>query len=339
MKELHCGVDIHKEDYVGCIMDSKENIVHEGSFPSTKDGAQGFMCGIPVKAVAIEACGMWRAAMKIFRELGYEVKLTSPKKTKEIAGKKKTDKIDAKTLANLLRTGYLPEVYIPSDEMLKLRDIARHKESLTTMRVEVQNRIKSYMLREGIKYPKKLWSVKGLKWLSKIEDPNIKNWLRIYHNFVAEQNETMKRIRRISNKRRLTNLLMTLPGVAEFSALMILAEIADINRFETPKQLVMYAGLCPGVYQTGNTERDVKNQAVNKHLKWIITECSGRAAIMKGTRFQRHYAKINKRKGSKVARRSTARKMLTIIWHMLKNEEPYNASQNEEVARAPPGSN
>ncbi len=326
MKKLYAGVDIHKEDYVGCILDEKEKIVDEGNFPSTKEGAQVFMCSMPVKAVAIEACGMWRGAMKIFRDLGYEVKLASPKKTKDIAGVKKTDKIDAKTLARLLKTGFLQEVYIPNDEMLKLRDITRHKENLTIMRVEVQNRIKSYMLREGIKYPKKLWSVKNLEWLSKIEDLNIQNWLRLYHNFVAEERETLKRIKAISRSKRLTNLLMTLPGVAEFSALMILAEIADIGRFETPKQLVMYAGLCPGIYQTGDTERDVKNNAANKHLKWIITECSGRASIMKETRFQRHYAKINKRKGSKVARRSTARKMLTIIWHMLKNQEDYHAS-------------
>ena len=126
MKELYAGVDIHRDNYVGCIIDDKKNIVVEKCFPPTKEGAQSFFCGMPVKAVAIEACEMWRAALKLFREQGYEVKLTSPQKTKDIAGKKKTDKIDAKTLANLLRTGFLPEVYIPNDEMLKLRGI--HKD-------------------------------------------------------------------------------------------------------------------------------------------------------------------------------------------------------------------
>jgi len=107
---------------------------------------------------------------------------------------------------------------------------------------------------------------------------------------------------------------------------MILGEIADIKRFSDPKKLAMYAGLCPGKYQTGNTERDVKTNAVNKWLKWIVTECSGRAATLKNTRFQYHHAKIKGRKNAKVARRSTARKMLTIVWHMLQKEEPYHAS-------------
>lgn len=323
MKELFAGVDIHRDNYVGCIMDDKENIVMEKSFPPTKEGAQSFLCGMPVKAVAIEACGMWRAALKIFRELGYEVKLTSPKKTKDIAGKKKTDKVDAKTLANLLRTGFLPKVYIPNDEILELRDLARHKAQLTRMRADVQRKIRSILMLKGIKSPRKLWTIEGVNWLQNLSDENIANWIRIYQSFKAEEKETLRRISKIAKNQRLTNILMTIPGIAAFSSLMILEEIADIKRFKTPKELVMYAGLCPGIYQTGNTERDVKNNAVNKWLKWIIMECSGRASTMKNTKFMYHYAKIKQRKNAQVARRSTARKMLTIIWHMLQKEEPY----------------
>ena len=120
MKKLYCGVDIHKEKYVGCIMDKGGKVIREGSFLPTKESAESFLCGMPVEGVAIEACGMWRAAMKIFRQAGYEIRLTSPKKVKDIVGKKKTDEVDAKTLANLLRTGFLPEVYVANDKMLEL---------------------------------------------------------------------------------------------------------------------------------------------------------------------------------------------------------------------------
>jgi|SRR3989338_3057284 len=323
MKELFAGVDIHKEKYVGCIVDGEGAVVREHTFPPTREGAQSFLCGMPVKAVAIEACGMWRAALKVFRELGYEVKLTSPKKTKDIAGKKKTDKVDAKTLADLLRTGFLPKVYIPDDEMLRLRDLARHKAQLTRMRADVQRKIRSILMLKGIKSPKGLWTIKNVEWLVNLNDENIANWVRLFSSFKAEEKETLRRISKIAKNQRLTNILMTIPGIAEFSSLMILEEIADIKRFKTPKELVMYAGLCPGIYQTGNTERNVKNNAVNNWLKWIITECSGRASTMKNTKFMYHYAKIKQRKNAKVARRSTARKMLTIIWHMLQKEEPY----------------
>lgn len=323
MQALYAGVDIHKENYVGCIVDEEKKVVMERNFPPTKEGAQSFLAGMPVKAVAIEACGMWRAALRIFRELGYEVKLTSPKKTKDIAGKKKTDKVDAKTLADLLRTGYLPEVYIPKDYMLGIRDLVRHKAQLTRMRADVQRKIRSILMMKGKKSPKNLWTKKGIKSLEKLGDENILTWIRVYNSFKEEEKQTLKRISKIANSNRSTNQLMTLPGIAAFSSLMILEEIADIKRFKTPKSLVMYAGLCPGIYQTGKTERDVKNKEVNNWLKWIIMECSGRASTMKNTKFMHHYAKIKQRKNAKVARRSTARKMITIIWHMLSNEEPY----------------
>jgi transposase len=106
---------------------------------------------------------------------------------------------------------------------------------------------------------------------------------------------------------------------------MILAEVGDIKRFKTPKELVSYAGLCPGIYQSGDTEKNVRNNAVNKWLKWILYECSGRAAML-DPRIQEYFYKVKQRKGFKTARRAVARKMLTIIWYMLTNEEPYRAS-------------
>jgi len=143
MQKLYAGVDIHKNKYVGCIMDATGKVVREYTFAPTKEGAESFLSGIPIEAIAIESCGMWRAALNLFRDLGQTVKLSSAKKTHDIACRKKTDKIDAKILANLLRTGFLPEVYIPSDEMLNLRDLCRHKSNLTRSRVACQNKIKS----------------------------------------------------------------------------------------------------------------------------------------------------------------------------------------------------
>jgi len=53
-----------------------------------------------------------------------------------------------------------------------------------------------------------------------------------------------------------------------------------IKRFKTPKELVSYVGLCPRIYQSGNMERTERNQAVNKWLKWILYECSGRVGML-----------------------------------------------------------
>ena len=255
--------------------------------------------------------------------MGYRVKLANPKKTHDIACKKKTDKVDTKILADLLRTKYLPEVWTPDEQTLRFRDLTRHKSTITRLIVQIQGKIKGYLLRKGTKYSK-LWNEKTLSELAK-EDPDIKNLVTIYRSLKNEEKDVMKRIQLHARTMKETTLLMSTPGIAEFSSLMILAEIGDIKRFPSPKELVNYAGLCCGIYQTGSTERSVRNTAVNKWLKWIIDECSGRAIIL-DPKFQEFFYRINQRKGYNTARRATARKMLTILWYILTNEEPYRAS-------------
>ncbi len=73
--------------------------------------------------------------------------------------------------------------------------------------------------------------------------------------------------------------------------MLIAAEIADINRFENPKSLVSYAGLCPGIHQSGPKSYAVMRKEYSHWLKWAVVESSGRAAIMQ-TRYARHYCTI-----------------------------------------------
>jgi transposase len=106
MEKLYAGLDIHKEKFAGCIMDKDGNITREHIFPSSKKAVERFLSDIPSPdiTIAIETCGMWRGTHKISTEMGYEVKLANPKKTHDIACKKKTDKVDARILPDLLRT-------------------------------------------------------------------------------------------------------------------------------------------------------------------------------------------------------------------------------------------
>ena len=118
---------------------------------------------------------------------------------------------------------------------------------------------------------------------------------------------------------------------------MMTAEIANINRFESYKQLTAYAGLCPGVHQSAERSYSVRNHTVNKWLKWIITECAGRAAML-DKNYMSLFSRVKKRKGFKIARREIARKMLRTVYFMLKNEQPY-ASKKYKGQGHPPAFN
>ena len=266
---------------------------------------------------------MWngQGTFRMFSDLGYTVKLANAKKTHDIAANKKTDKVDARILADLLRTQYLPEVWIPTDEIIELREITRHKSRLTRTRVQIQNKIKSTLLMKGISYKKKIWNESCLQQLETL-DPQLKSFIHLYRVYKDEEKQVKRRIENMARNKNSPSLLITLRGVGPLSALIIYAEIGDIHRFTSPKALVSYAGLCPGIYQSGDTMKTKKNTMVNKWLKWILYECSGKA-IRLDPRFTKYFNKMNAKKSYQVARRATARKMLSIIWYMLMKREPY----------------
>jgi transposase len=324
-RKYYVGLDIHSEMFYGTILNEKGDIITEGLVKYSKEGIQNFLGSFPSTdlIIAIEACGLSRGVNKLLNELGYEVVLANAKKVHDIACKKKTDKVDAKTLADLLRIGYLPLVYMPDENAIKLRDITRHRARLVRTRVRFQVMIKSYLSRDGKKFPG-TWNKQSLNELKEM-DPMISHFVNVIQLINEQIKQVNKEIKNIASNSFLIQLLMTMPGIGEYSAILIVGEIGDIKRFDNPKSLVNYAGLCPGIYQSGNTTYDEINNANNKWLKWILTECSGRTALL-DKNYIRHFMRVKKRKGFKVARRSVARKMLIDIWHMLTKEEPFNKS-------------
>jgi transposase len=215
-------------------------------------------------------------------------------------------------------------VYIPTEEIMKLRDIARHRARIRRMDTKIKQTIKAYLLRDGIKYPKKMWSKEGMLFLKSQNNPDINNLLEIHASLIKQINEVTTRVTKISRNTEITRILQTFPGIGYYGSVMIAAEIGDVKRFDSPKSLVMYAGLCPGIYQSAKTNRNVKQTSYNHWLKWIVYECSGRA-VMLNTKYTNHYYKLKQRKGKCVARRSTARKMLSDIYHAMKTETTYKS--------------
>lgn len=322
--KFYAGIDIHKESFFGTVLDESGQVIEQGNFQNTKEALQKLLF-MPTKdtKVTIEACGMWRAFYKQLKDLGYDTILADPRKVKDISGKKKTDKEDSRILADLLRTGYLPSVYIPDEEIINMRNTGRHRIRLVHMRTALKCRTKMTLLRNGIKYKKTLWNKEGMLWL-RMQDSEISNYAQIIDLLNKQINSVNGAIHVMNTKSKNSVLLQSVPGIGKFSSLLIEAEIGDIRRFPDPKSLVSYAGLCPGIYQSGEKSRTVASKACNKYLKWIMYECSGRAIMMQ-TKYMRHYYKIKTRKGKQTARRSAARKMLTDVWYVMNNKIPYES--------------
>ncbi len=116
---------------------------------------------------------------------------------------------------------------------------------------------------------------------------------------------------------------MSIKGIDYYSALMISVEIGDVRRFNSAKKIISYAGLNPSISQSGDNcyVGHISKQG-NNNLRWILVECAN-IAIMHDSMFALFYHRIKKRKNHKVAIVATARKLLTIIYAMLKNNINY----------------
>jgi transposase len=324
-KKYNVGLDIHEEWFYGTILTEQGELITEGRVKYSKEGLQNFLGSFPSTdiIIAIESCGLSRGVYALLNELGYEVVQANAKKTHDIAGCKKTDKVDSRTLADLLRTGYLPIVYAPDEKVQKLRDITRHRARLVRTRTKYQTMIKSYLSRDGKKFPGK-WNKQTMAELKKM-DPLIETFVNVIEVLNEQIKNVNRNIKNIAKSNYLVKILTSMPGIGEYSAILILGEIGDIKRFDNPKSLVRYAGLCPGVYQSGNKTYNAIEIANNKWLKWIITECSGRTTLL-DQKYMKYFLRVKKRKGFRVARRALARKMIIDIWHMLSKEEEFNKS-------------
>lgn len=252
---------------------------------------------------------------------------------------RKTDKVDAYNLALLGTYNNVESIWIPTEEVRRQRKTTAHRVHLVSQQTEERNRIHGALREHGIKLPFKtgtLWSSNGRKWLASRCDS-------LYRELSQEIKWGMERLdvleRQISEIDRQiaewavhspnAQLLITVPGIAAFAAQAALAELGDPFRFSNARQVTRIAGLDPSVSQTGL--KGVLGGGISKRgrsmLRWIMVECAF-SSVRCCPRFKAFYDRVYRRtrSGSK-AKVATARKLLTICWHVLVSGRPFNDEQ------------
>lgn len=329
----YVGLDIHKTFTYGVIEDKNGDVINEGRFTNTDENFSSFLdiCNPEETEVVMESTGMWESIYDPLEERGYEVKLANPVRTKAIASAKiKTDPIDAKTLADLLRAGLIAESYVPSKEMRLLREKVRSRKALVKIHTQTINKIKSAFIRQGIRLPWKRWGKYTVEWINEQKVKNKELIIR-YINVLAKIEEEARPIEQeleeIAHSREDTKLLMTIPGIGPTHAMTLVTEIADVKRFSNSGQLACYAGLIPGLKQSG--KKSVTTgliQQANKSIKAaLIQACWSAVKRREANTLQLHYKRLVKKKGKQKAICATARKLATIIYAILRDKKKFIA--------------
>lgn len=321
----YVGLDVHKKFTYASVLDEKGNVVMEEKFQSTIESLDNFLDKIRNDAeFVMEASSVWQHLYDHLEYSGFTIKLAHPLKTRVIAEARiKTDAIDAKTLAQLLRADLISESYVPIMDVRIERSITRHRASLVRMRTQIKNKIHAILRRHGVQYEfSDLFGRSGIEFLKTIDIPaysryELDHYLTLLRVFNYKIEESSVQIEALKKDNPQAGLLTTIPGISDYSALLIMAEICDIRRFKTAEHLCSYAGLVPSTYQSGNTSYHGKiTKQGSKWLRWILIQAANKA-ILKENALQRFYKRLEAKKGRKIAIVATARKMLTYIHAML----------------------
>jgi transposase len=300
--------------------------------PELRRLAARFLGEGPVRGV-IESMNGARFVHDTLELAGWDVEIADAQKVKGLAPLAcKTDRIDAWVLAELSRRDLVPAIWLPDPTVRAHRERARFRLHLVQHRVGLKNRIHASLIAFGHPCPTSdLFGVHGRELLAELAFPepwrsDIAACLELIDHLDRQIAGIEADLRREGADHRYVPLLMTVPGISWILAYTIAAEIGDIARFEAPKKLAGYSGLCPRVWQSGDTDRRGK-LAKNgpKHLRWALVEAAIHAARhpLYVDHYQATKVRLGRQRGAKVARVEIARKLTEAIWHMLTKGEPF----------------
>jgi transposase len=278
--------------------------------------------------IALEATYGWEWLADVLHDAGYELHLAHPMRTKAIASARvKTDAVDARTLAHLLRADLLPEAYIAPRELRDLRDLLRHRVALTRMRTALKNRVSAILAKHGIAAPySDMFGVGGTQFLAELElheSPRrrLDSHLALIADFTREIDATSGEIDARAKADPYVAVLCQIRGVGRYIAMLIIAEVGDIDRFQTARRLCSWAGLTPTVRSSDGRARlgHISRQG-SPPLRWALVEAAQHAARGGGP-LRADYERIAKRRGKAVAKVAVARKILTLCFYGLRDGE------------------
>jgi transposase len=338
---VYVGIDVHKKYCQAALMSDNGRILQELRFDNTTEGTTSLVdlaksVDPQIKAVLEPSANFWIRVYDKLEDEGVEVKLSNPLRTKAIAEARiKTDRIDAKTLAFLLRGDLVAESYVPTRKNRERRALIRHRASLMRIRVELKNRIHALMDKHELSYTyTDLFGKEGIEWLRSLQLPTpdhqiLQSNLQILETVNAEVRNADIQIAKDATTEDQAKLLMTMPGVDYYAAMVLLSEIGDVHRFNSDEKLVSWVGLAPQVHQSGETNWTGHiSRKGSKRARWILGQCA-QSARQHDPRMREFYERIERKHGHQKAIVAVARKMLAIMYVMLIRNEPYRGENPE----------
>ena len=351
--EKYIGCDTHQRYSVFVMMDETGQAGVPVRIEHCGGELRKFLGTLPLGApVAVEASGGWYWFVDELERAGLKPHLVNPLEAKkQMPGRNKTDGLDARGLATLLRVGTLPEVWIPPARLRDLRGLLRTRLSMRRQTTFLKNRIQAAVRRYGLRDDafRDLFSkqahgtlMRYLDWLPEQTRSATAQEYQILTQVGLHIDRLEIRIRESICKVGWVRMLKTLPGVGDILGATIHLEIGEVGRFPTGAHLAAYAGLVPTVHSSGGkTYYGPTSAKANHYLKWAFIEAANCTVMHRDKYAAEHvgrlYQRLKDRKCHGKAAAAVARHLAESSWWVLKKKQEYRAPHAVAIASSKNG--
>jgi transposase len=337
------GLDVHREFAEVAIIGEDGVARAAGQVETTPDALRLFAQSLAATdEVAIEATVNTFAIAALLDEHVARVVISNPLRTRAIAeAKVKTDKVDARVLAELLRAGYLPGIWRPDEELQALRRLVARRSGIVRERTRLKNQVQAVLHRNLL--PRgpaaDLFGKKGRAWLAEQPLPvdeqiAVASALRRLDVAGEELALVDRELAQVGLRSDDVKRLLTIPGVDRTVALSLMATVGDVARFTDSRRLVSYLGLDPRVRQSGT--QPARHGRISKQgraqARGMLVEAAWACAKTPGP-LRAFFLRVRARRGEQVAAVATARKLAVLCWHLLSRGEDYAYARPSLVAQ------
>jgi transposase len=337
---IYIGLDVSGKSLVAYAVNERKQRVFEGERPASRAGLRALMqaVGIGAKLVAFEAGNQMKWIAETLKKLAeVQVHVVHPNMVKWITESRgKTDRVDAKKLAELARGGLLPRaVHVVEGPVREMRGLVSARQQLQAKRVALINALRAYVYQEGQRLPEKFFS--RPTWADQLARLPVSAPLKLILETFMGSIEALVAAERVLTTRLVAirdprcRLLETIPAIGPLSARVLVSALDDARRFDDSKAVAHYGALAPTLYQSGEVRQLGRiNRDGRGEVRRVLLQCAHTLARMTSHGahpLQQFFSRVCRRRGKKIAMVALARKLLTTAYGVLKTGQPYDPTQ------------
>lgn len=332
------GVDLHKKTITVAVVDAARKMLSRKRFSNLmSEQILQFLKTLGEFQLTVEATASYEWFVQLVEPLASRIVLAHPGKLRVIAeSTRKSDKLDAKVLAEMLALDQIPASYRPTPRQRDHRQLVRHRQFWQRKITGVRNKIRRILSNYNLDRPD-LFTVDGQEWLqsaavtaavSAIDRFCIDQLSTEWNDLVKRLKETEQKLREFakegSDQEQFDRaILRTVPGVGVVTSEVILAELADSRRFSSLKKVVAYAGLAPGQRESAGKRKNLHIEKTGSPLlRWVLVQAAWQL-VMRSPKWRTIYENLKGRIGAKKAITAVTRRLLTICVTLLKRQDVY----------------